>query len=237
MSSRLRLFTFAAAAVVLLFLPIFAYVGTFGAQWSRSQEAWGQFGDFFGGFLNPLFALLAFSAVLFNLHMQAQQLDATREEFRNAAEVGQKQIDALREQANRDELVSILLSLTEALDRCLDEKVSPLEPAIVLRLRHVLHEGLRLRHQPFREGPYQTYVLHARTGGSVIEELHARVRGTADDLAHFVPLYAAQVGENSPVLRYYSRRYLGLGMLLADVGGASGSTIDFFRVAENEAAE
>ena len=105
-----------------------------------------------------------------------------------------------------------------------------------LQLRHVVHEGWRLRHATTRGGPYDEYVRNARTGGTIIEALHNRLRMAADDLSHFVPIYARLVGEQSPVLRYYSHRYLGLGVLLAEVGGAKGSTVDFFRQAEREGA-
>ncbi|GAA6119346.1 hypothetical protein [Acidovorax sp. FG27] len=236
MQSRTRLLTFALVAVCLLAVPVVVYIGTFGAQWSRSQEVWGQFGDFFGGFLNPLFALLAFLAVLFNLHIQSQQLDVAKDEFRNAASATQSQIKALQEQANREELVAILRSLCEALDTIFDEVVSGPGSVPTLQLTHVVHEGWRLRHASTRIGPYDEYVRNARTGGTIIEALHNRLRMAADDLAHFVPLYAHLVGQNSPVLRYYSHRYLGLGILLAEVGGTEGTTIDFFRQAERESA-
>lgn len=234
MNPRSRLFLFAAVAVLLLVAPLAAYIGMFGAQWSPSHEVWGQFGDFFGGFLNPLFALLAFLAVLYNLRLQAEQLDVAKAEFRNAAVANQAQIDALREQANREELVGILRSLTESIDKVLNEVVSATGSSPTLQLRHVLHEGWRLRHASVRGGPYDEYVRNARTGGTIIDALHNRLRMAADDLAHFVPIYAGVVGQSSPVLRYYSHRYLGLGLLLAEVGGSKGATIDFFRTAERD---
>jgi hypothetical protein len=42
---------------------------------SSSPEQWGQFGDFFGGTLNPIYALLAFMGVLITIHLQAKQLE------------------------------------------------------------------------------------------------------------------------------------------------------------------
>jgi hypothetical protein len=236
MQPRIRLILLACLALALAILPLFAYIGTFGAQWSTSQEVWGQFGDFFGGFLNPLFALLAFVAVLFNLHLQSQQLEVAREEFRNAAKATQAQIDALREQAGRQELVAIIRSLSNTIDEVLNEEVSAAGSVPKLLLRHVVHEGWRLRAAPDEGGPYKQYVLNARTGGTLIEALHNRLRSAADALAHFLPIYERQMGGESSIVRYYSRRFPGLGMLLAEVGGTNGSTIDFFRSAERESA-
>jgi len=233
MTPRARLLLFAGLAIVLAILPLLAYIAMFGSKWSSSQEVWGQFGDFFGGFLNPLYALLAFMAVLLNLHLQSQQLETTRHEFQVASKAAQAQIDALREQANREELVSIIRELGETLDAIFNETVSQAGTTPMLQLRHVVHEGWRLRSGSVRGGPYDEYVKNARTGGTLIEALHNRLRVAADALAHFLPLYEAMVGNDSPVLRYYKVRFIGLGMLLTDVGGANRNTIDFFRSAEH----
>jgi hypothetical protein len=43
------------------------------------MAAWGQFGDFLGGVLNPLLSLLALLAVVKNLRLQAEQLAQSQE--------------------------------------------------------------------------------------------------------------------------------------------------------------
>lgn len=235
-SPRNRIVIFGCLAVALALLPIFAYVGMFGAKWSTSQEAWGQFGDFFGGFLNPLYALLAFVAVVNNLHLQSEQLEIARNEFRAAAAATQMQIDAIREQASREELVSIIHALSDAIESILNEAVSPSGSLPVLQLRHVVHEGWRLRALPPQGGPYREYVNQPRSGGSLVEALHNRLRVAADGLANFLPIYGKMVGQDSPILRYYTAKFLGIGLLLAEVGGTSGQTIEFFRNAERASA-
>lgn len=236
MTPRARLILLAIVAISMVLLPLLAYIGTFGAKWSTSQEVWGQFGDFFGGFLNPLYALLAFIAVLYNLNLQNQQLETTRQEFQTAAKATQAQIDGLREQASREELVSLIRELSATLDSIYNETVSSPGTVPVLQFRHVVHEGWRLRSASVRGGPYDEYVRNARTGGTLIEALHNRVRGAADGLAHFLPLYEQMVGKDSPVLKYYTNRFTGLGMVLAAVGGANGSTIEFFSSADRASA-
>lgn len=236
MTPRAYFLLFGGLAVVLAVLPVLAYVGMFGSKWSTLHEVWGQFGDFFGGFLNPLYALLAFMAVLFNLHLQSQQLEITRHEFQVASKAAQAQIAALREQTNREELVSIIRELSETLDDVLNESVSRAGTSPLITLRHVVHEGWRLRSASVRGGAYDEYVKNARTGGTIIEALHNRLRAAAEELAHFLPLYEAMFGSDSPVLRYYKGRFIGLGMLLAEVGGANVKTIEFFSSAERASA-
>ncbi len=44
------------------------------------MAAWGQFGDFLGGVLNPLLSFLALLAVVKNLRLQAEQLAQSQED-------------------------------------------------------------------------------------------------------------------------------------------------------------
>jgi Putative phage abortive infection protein len=80
MQTRNRLFCLGAIALALVAIPTAAYLSQFGTIWSAKQDAWGQFGDFFGGMLNPIYALLAFLALLYNLNLQSEQLRIARDE-------------------------------------------------------------------------------------------------------------------------------------------------------------
>lgn len=48
-------------------------------------EPWGQFGDFFGGTLNPIFGFLSMMALLAALVIQGRELKVSSEELRNSA--------------------------------------------------------------------------------------------------------------------------------------------------------
>lgn len=48
------------------------YVKVFTSHLSTSQEVWGQFGDYFGGVLNPLLSFFAFSALLYTVFLQVK---------------------------------------------------------------------------------------------------------------------------------------------------------------------
>ena len=69
--------------IAIIVIPIVFVAGSyalfFGLINNRSlsgnPEQWGQFGDFFGGTLNPIYALLAFAGVLITIHLQAKQLE------------------------------------------------------------------------------------------------------------------------------------------------------------------
>ena len=56
----------------------------------------GSFGDFFGGVLNPIFAFLAFLALLTTIVLQASELKATRKELKKSAKAQKEQSESLK---------------------------------------------------------------------------------------------------------------------------------------------
>lgn len=62
------------SASVLIAGLLALYWSTFGFTRSQDQAVWGAFGDYFAGILNPIFALFAFIAVLWSLHLQLKQI-------------------------------------------------------------------------------------------------------------------------------------------------------------------
>lgn len=82
---RLRyLAIFAASFATLIFSMYFV---KFHGELTSTQDAWGQFGDFVGGVLNPIFSLLALLALLATFSLQIKEfgiLSQQREETNNA---------------------------------------------------------------------------------------------------------------------------------------------------------
>ncbi|MFX5869884.1 hypothetical protein ABTE73_19965, partial [Acinetobacter baumannii] len=48
-------------------------------------QHWGTVGDFFGGILNPIFALFAFYWLTYSVRLQTKELAETRNELKKAA--------------------------------------------------------------------------------------------------------------------------------------------------------
>ncbi|MGP1533734.1 MAG: putative phage abortive infection protein [Campylobacter sp.] len=73
------------------------YVGTLAAYILKddiNSEFLGQVGDFLGGYLNPLFALLSFIALLITIVFQSEELKNSREELRLTREELAKSAEA-----------------------------------------------------------------------------------------------------------------------------------------------
>jgi hypothetical protein len=72
------------AGIALFLLVIFwavsicVYADAFGWAVSDEQEKWGQFGDFMGGFVNPVIALAGFVGVLYTVNLQRQEIHDQR---------------------------------------------------------------------------------------------------------------------------------------------------------------
>lgn len=80
----------ALSAAVLWF-----YWHVFGANLSDEHERWAQFGDYIGGILGSVFALLALIALLITLRLQSKELKNSAIELRNSAEALKEQSQSI----------------------------------------------------------------------------------------------------------------------------------------------
>lgn len=77
-----------------------AYVLNFyGHSVAEGTDAWGQFGDYFGGILNPVFGFLSVMALLVALVLQNRELRLSTQELRNSSEALKGQNRAIEHQS------------------------------------------------------------------------------------------------------------------------------------------
>jgi len=72
---------FGFAAVLSFIIVLAIYVYNFYGTPSPDQEVWGQFGDFLGGVLNPLFSVAAFLGLLLTIMLQLRALKISSDEL------------------------------------------------------------------------------------------------------------------------------------------------------------
>lgn len=100
--------------VISILFVLLLYYFTFGnRKLSTSPEQWGQFGDYIGGVLNPIFACATFIALLYtiklqldtiklqkdSIKLQVEELKATREELSRSAKAQEESEKLLAEQS------------------------------------------------------------------------------------------------------------------------------------------
>jgi Putative phage abortive infection protein len=91
-----RLTRLGYAGVVAALVVFAAYIVKFQGPLSSDPAAWGQFGDYLGGLLNPTFAFLALLALLATLGVQMRELRHSVRELANSAAALKSQNDTLR---------------------------------------------------------------------------------------------------------------------------------------------
>lgn len=74
MASKIKKLLFMVVLLVALLIALVAlfYVKSFTTQLADNQEVWGQFGDYFGGVLNPILSFFAFCTLVFTVYLQLQ---------------------------------------------------------------------------------------------------------------------------------------------------------------------
>jgi hypothetical protein len=122
--------------------------------------------------------------------------------------------------------------LSATIESTLQTVVSSEGSVPAITLRHVVFEAWRTRNTQFPSPPFQQYVAYAKLQGNIMQELHARFYAQVESLFQFIQLYQGFVAKNSPMVKFYSERYPGLGKMLGDVGYGDEQVIRFFQDAD-----
>lgn len=93
----LRVLVTASVSCALLLISL--YFWQFGGSFSSKQDAWGQFGDYVGGILNPLFSVTALFALLYTIVLQSKELRDSTEQLKRSAVALDAQNAVLSKQA------------------------------------------------------------------------------------------------------------------------------------------
>ncbi|WP_154885414.1 putative phage abortive infection protein [Neisseria sicca] len=122
----------AAVAAFLIILGL--YISYFkNLSITNDSATWGTFGDYLGGTLNPIISFLALIGLLYTIHQQAQEMQATRKELKQAAEQQRKQVKQQSRQSeifNLQQFESTFFSLLEhhnkVIENLVESKISDL---------------------------------------------------------------------------------------------------------------
>ena len=84
---------------------------------ANDSATWGTFGDYLGGTLNPIISFLALIGLLYTIHQQAQEMQATREELKQAAEQQRRQSEIFNLQQFESTFFSLLEQHNKVVER------------------------------------------------------------------------------------------------------------------------
>lgn len=101
-----------------IFVVVGLYVYIFSSELSHSQETWGQFGDYFGGILNPAVGVFSIVLLLYTIWLQKDDLRLQRNELALQRNELEKSTMAQREQGESLKLQSFESTFFSMLQLC-----------------------------------------------------------------------------------------------------------------------
>jgi hypothetical protein len=100
-------------AVVCIIVSLYFYVSTFPGALLAEHDKWGQFGDYIGGILNPVFGFFGLIALLATLALQSEELKLSTIELAKSAKALQQQHDVLTQQNFENTFFQLLRRYSE----------------------------------------------------------------------------------------------------------------------------
>lgn len=197
---------------------------------SADPANWGQYGDYIGGLLNPIFSSLAFSALVITIVLQGRQIESS-----------EKQLEHNKAQAHREELQRLLSSVSAGIDRALNsyptfykakafiEDVAPLTV-----FTHIQAFGTQIL-RPDLDVSFQEGLAQDRFA-AVREDLDMTLRALGFEfmgLAGVMKKYQASDG-STDIFEFYFHRYLAVVCWMDAMGGLGAHAMvhEVFRIAE-----
>ncbi len=77
LTNKVVIIVLVGISLIIIAISFGSYVHTFPGGFSSNHENWAQFGDFFGGILNPILSFLALLALILTLKMQIESKNET----------------------------------------------------------------------------------------------------------------------------------------------------------------
>ena len=203
-------------AATFFAIAIVGYITTFGSVVTDSHEKWGQFGDFMGGFLNPIYALLAFLAVLLSLSEQRKGERRAQIEF-------QEQKAQISDAAFKEDVYRIVKAIDDDIESILEIKVGD-----YLTIRNMVYEARRQISIAAKEDPYASFISLCKDPTKDFGVYYARLMSLIEELHLNLILYASSKDSNNPVVDYFGRKNAGMMRMFHDIGGLKPAVINFF---------
>lgn len=200
------------AGIALSFMAavVAVYIDMYGVSRVYDQAKWGAFGDYFGGILNPIFALFAFLGVLWSLDLQM------------------KQVRQLASDKKADEILQVVKDIDVRLSELLQTNIGQTS-GFDIYILHMVAEAGRGAKQRGDSNSYKQFLQISTESGSLVEAAVREIRHQVSTMCEFLQRYPQQQGgEYTPIIEYYASKTCRLMPMLNDLGGLPESTRAFF---------
>ncbi|MEA9787943.1 hypothetical protein VDF90_11940 [Xanthomonas campestris pv. raphani] len=219
----------AIAALMAIGAVSFIYISAFGTTSSNDPGIWGQFGDYFGGVLNPLFALAAFLSALWSINVQQREARAAAEQLAAQTDIARKEFEAFGSERLGEEFLHVIRDIDQRLSKLLESVISPAGALQTVTISQMVAEADRLTSFGGSSGSFAQFLRHANEPGSVVEAPVREIKYLVNKLREFLGHYAKHKATGfAPVLVYYADKAYQLMNMLEAVGGMPADTRKFF---------
>lgn len=223
------LFIAAIVALVAIGTVSFVYIAAFGATRSTDPEIWGQFGDYFGGVLNPLFALAAFLSALWSINVQQREARAAAKQLAAQTEFARRELEEFGSERLGEEFLHVIRDIDQRLSKLLESVISPGGAAQTVTIAQMVAEADRLASFGGSSDSFSQFLRYANERGSVVEAPVREIKYLVNKLREFLGHYAKHKATGfAPVLVYYADKAYQLMHMLEAVGGMPADTRQFF---------
>ena len=230
--ARMKLRALITAAIAALFAICaisLTYIVAFGTTRSADPAVWGQFGDYFGGILNPLFALAAFLSALWSISVQQRESRAASKQLAVQTEIARNELEGLASERLGEEFLHVIRDIDQRLGSLLQIVISTPGAAQTITISQMVAEAERLATSGGTSASFAQFLLQANTPGSVIEAPVREIKYLVNKLREFLGHYSKHKATGfAPVLVYYADKAYQLLHMLEAVGGMPTDTREFF---------
>jgi uncharacterized membrane protein len=217
MKSRIALAVVAILALMLVAGVAIAFALHFAGRPLGDVDSWGQFGDYFGGLLNPLFAMLAFLAVLYSIALQRTEAVKSEERYRSQYELARAELTGLGVERAGSELLAVIRDIDARMSELAKVVVSPATSNPQLTYSLIVAEADRIRRYGGQSPAYHQFLVIAGSKGSVVEALVRELAALVTQMQEFLTQFSALRGTSqAPLIVYYANKALALLAPLED---------------------
>jgi hypothetical protein len=223
------LFVAAIAALSAIGAVTIAYITAFGTTRSSDPAIWAQFGEYFGGMLNPLFALAAFLSALWSIRVQQREARAAAEHLGAQTEIARKELEALSSDRLGEEFLHVIRDIDYRISNLLQTIISPPGATQPVTISLMVAEAERLATTGGTSPSFAQFLQYSNVPGSVVEAPVREIRYLVNRLREFLEHYSKHKATGfAPVLIYYADKAYQLLPMLEAVGGMPADTRQFF---------
>ena len=217
------------AAFASIGIVCIVYILAFGTVRSNDPAIWGQFGDYFGGILNPLFALAAFLSALWSIGLQQRESRTASKQLAEQTDIARKELETFSSERLGEEFLHVIRDIDQRLSALLLEVISPPNAHQRVTISQMVAEADRLAMQQGSSPAFTEFLRYAKIPGSVVEAPVREIKYLVEKLREFLGHYSRYKATGfAPVLVYYADKAYQLMNMLEAVGGIPHDTRQFF---------